>query len=122
MAIKLAKKDAKIMSIDELYQIFKPKYILDTLSIKSQVDNLIAIFTNAIEINFIKNPIENSIQQNNWQHLAWPHLAINISYLIPAISVPAILILATLVPVTLIFATLVSATIDPTTTNIPYLA
>lgn len=41
--LKLVKQDAKIMLIDELQQILKPIYILDISSLKSQIDNLVAI-------------------------------------------------------------------------------
>lgn len=47
--------------VDELGQIFKPECILNISSLKSQINDLVAIFTNVIKTNPIKNFVENLI-------------------------------------------------------------
>lgn len=63
--LKLTKLTTKIMLINKLQPILKPECILNTPSWKPWIDNLIAIFTNAIKTNPVKNPVENLMQQNN---------------------------------------------------------
>lgn len=125
--LKLAKQGAKIMSVDELWQILKPECILDTSSLKPWADNLVAIFTNAIKTNPVENLVENPIQLNNRQRSTWPYPAIDILCPVPAtpvlaIPVPMTLVPATLVPTTPVPATPIPTTTDSTTIDIPRLA
>lgn len=66
--LKLAKQKDKITLVEELQQIFKPEYRLNTSSLKLWADDHISLFTNTIETN-PNNLNKNPIQQNNWQCL-----------------------------------------------------
>lgn len=49
--LKLAKQRAKIISVEELQQILKPKCRLNISSLKLWANDLVSIFTNTIKAN-----------------------------------------------------------------------
>ncbi len=55
--LKLAKQGAKIILVEELWQILKLEYRLDISSLKLLAIDLVSIFTNIIEVNPNKFPV-----------------------------------------------------------------